>query len=386
MTNPWVRGIHGQAFICSNLERSTRFLTETMGLRLVKRTVHHLDPRLPVAIFDFGPSSESIVTYIEWNPIFYSVPSEGLLDAGTAALGLDAPQVGDAGGRWGAGTNHHLALHVDSREQLLRWKRYLGDAGHHVTGPYFRNYFNAIYFRDPDGAIFEIATTEPGFGHDEEQLGSSHRSAPDGTMAGDRDEAQISAEMAVDAVLELDEPMRIRGFHHNTSVSSDIEATTRFLTDLVGLDLIKRTDYLDQDDATHFYYSAKPDPGPGAVLTFFGFPGFAKGRLGVGLSHHIALTAADDDALVKWRSNLQSEGIDVGPVEDLTYYRAATFRDPDGHLLQLATPPDFTVDEDADSLGGRLCLPEALEPRRTEIESTHRLRPAPVPRVGQPAS
>lgn len=379
MTNSWVRGIQGQAFVCSNLERTTRFMTEVLGMRLVKKTVHHLEPRLPVAHFDFGSESESIVTYIEWNPIFYALPAEGLLDPQGARLAFDSPQVGDAKGQWGAGTNHHLAFHTQSREQLLRWKRYLSDLGHHVTGPYFRNYFNAIYFRDPDGAIFEIATTEPGFEHDEEELGSTHRDAPEGTMAGDREELQIADEAASAPVPAIDEEMALRGFHHNTSVSSDIEKTTAFFCELVGIDLIKRTDYLDQDNATHYYYAAAQQPEVGAVLTFFGFPGFEKGRLGVGLSHHISLLAADDGALERWRDALVTGGAEVGPIEDLLYYRAATFRDPDGHLFQLATAPDFTVDEDPDTLGARLCLPVGLEPRRSELEEIHRLRPAPEP-------
>lgn len=379
MTNSWVRGIQGQTFVCSNLDRTTRFLTEVLGLRLVKRTVHHLDPRQRVAAFDFGPESNSIVTYIEWNPIFYALPSGGLLDPDSAGRGYDSPEVGDAKGQWGAGTNHHLAFHTQSREQLLRWKRYLSDLGHHVTGPYFRNYFNAIYLRDPDGAILEIATTEPGFGHDEEELGSSHRDAPEGTMAGDREELQIADEIAPGPVAVVDEEMALRGFHHNTSVSSDIEKTTAFFCEEVGIELIKRTDYLDQDNATHYYYAASQQPEVGAVLTFFGFPGFGKGRLGVGLSHHISLLAADDDALEAWRDSLVAADVEVGPIEDLRYYRAATFRDPDGHLFQLATAADFTVDEDQDTLGARLCLPEELEPRRSELESFHRLRPAPQP-------
>lgn len=69
-------------------------------------------------------------------------------------------------------------------------------------------------------------------------------------------------------------------------------------------------------------------------------------------------------------------------MEDHLYCRAVTFRDPDGHLLQIATPPNFTIDESASSLGARLCLPEHLESQRTGIERFHQLRPAP----GSPAA
>jgi catechol 2,3-dioxygenase-like lactoylglutathione lyase family enzyme len=367
------------------MHRSTRFLVEVLGLRVVKRTVHHHDPRLPVAIFDCGAGTP-IVTYVEWSPIFYALPAAGLVDPATTAAALDAPRVGDFKGRWGAGTNHHLALHTRSREQLLQWKRYLCDFGVHVTGPYFRNYFNAIYFRDPDGAIIEIATTEPGFAYDEDVLGSTHQPPKPGAMVGARSEVDVAHERWPEPVPALTEAMRLLGFHHNTSISSNIDRTTTFFTDRVGLDLIKRTDYLDEEGGTHYYFAAGPEVAPGAILTFFGLPGYAPGRLGVGLSHHIALAVADDAALEQWREVALSAGLDVGPVEDLTYYRAAVFRDPDGHLLQVATPPDFTIDEAPDALGQRLCLPEHLEARREEFERVHGLRPAPVPRLASSAA
>jgi glyoxalase family protein len=379
MTNPWTAGIHGQAFISSNLHRSARFMTDVLGLRLAKRTVHHHDPRLPVLVFDFGEGSQSIVTYVEWSPIFYALPAAGLADPETTRAALDAPRAGDFKGRWGAGTNHHLALHTRSREQLLKWKRYLRDRGHHVTGPYFRNYFNAIYFRDPDGAIVEIATTEPGFTYDEEVLGSAHQAPKEGAMVGARSELEVAEEEWPEPVPTIDDEMRLLGFHHNTSISSDIDRTTAFFVESVGIDLIKRTDYLDEEGGTHYYYSAAPELGPGAILTFFGLPGYPPGRLGVGLSHHISLTARDEEALGSWREDLLAKRIEVGPIEDLVYYRAATFRDPDGHIMQIATPPDLAIDEAPDQLGQRLCLPDHLEPRREELERAHRLRPAPLP-------
>jgi catechol 2,3-dioxygenase-like lactoylglutathione lyase family enzyme len=374
-------GILGQTFICTDLERSGRFLTELLGLRLVKRTVHHHDWRLPVSHFSVGPDTgeggAGVITYVGWSPVFYELPPDGLVDAETTRRALDSPRAGDFRGRWGAGTNHHLALHADSRQQLLRWKRRLTDAGVHVTGPYFRSYFHAIYFRDPDGAILEIATTEPGFAHDEEILGSGHREAPAEAMVGARSEQEVAAETWEESLPEITPEMRLLGLHHNTSVSSDIDRTTEFLVESVGLPLIKRTDYLDQEGATHYYYSALEQPEPGAILTFFGFPGYGRGRLGVGLSHEITLRARDDDALGAWREQLLSAGTEVGEIEELGYSRGASFRDPDGHLLRIATEPEFTIDEPAGSLGERLCLPERMESRRTEIERFHELRPAP---------
>ncbi|OJU83709.1 MAG: hypothetical protein BGO11_10375 [Solirubrobacterales bacterium 70-9] len=379
MPSPYSLGIHSQAFISANLERSTRFMVDDLGLRLVKRTVHPHDERIAVAHFGFADGgTDQIVTYYEWNPIFYEFPADGFVDQETTKASLDDPQAGSPHGRWGAGTNHHLALHTDSREQLLNWKRHLSDRGFHVTGPYFRNYFSAIYFNDPDGAIFEIATTEPGFGHDEAVLGSDYMKPPE--EAVDRKERDIAAEVASEPHADISAEMALRGFHHNTSVSSDIEAVTDFFVNRVGVDLIKMTDYLDAADATHYYYSATQEPRPGHVLTYFGFPGYPAGRLGVGLSHHIALTARDEEALAEWRKALAGAEIEVGEIEDERYFSSVSFRDPDGHLYRIATPPYFTIDEAAGELGQKLCLPSELESRRGEIEESLRLRPAPTPR------
>lgn len=386
MTAAEAAGLHGQTLISSNLGRSSQFLEAALGLELRKRTVHPGDERVAVSHFGFpgavgtGPT----LTYIEWHPIFYALPPEGLVEPEVVRAALESPQVGDSRGRWGAGTIHHVAMHTPDRASLLRWKRRLVDLGVHVTGPYFRNYFHAIYFRDPDGAIMEIATTEPGFAYDEESLGSSHREAPDEAMAGARSEDQIAAEIHPEPVPEVDAQMALRGLHHITSVATDIDATTNFYVGQLGLDLIKRTDYLDAVDATHYYYSAAPNPEPGAVLTFFGFPGFAAGRLGVGVGHHFTLRCANAEALADWRERIQSSGVPVGPIQDHRYYQVAYLKDPDGHLLALATQPDFTIDEPADALGKRLCLPPDAS-RDAEARLAHRAAPtgrAPAPALG----
>ena len=368
-------GIQGQTNIVSNLQRTAAFMTEVLGLRLAKRAVHPHDERIACMEFGFDGQSTQRLTFLEWSPIFYALPAEGLTSAAATRAALDHPRVGDFKGRWGAGTNHHVALHVSSREGLLKWKRRLIDHGVHVTGPYFRNYFNAVYFRDPDGAILEIATTEPGFAYDEEVLGSTHQKPKDGAMVGSRSEADVAAETWPEPVPEVTDDMRLRGLHHITSVSSDIERTTEFWVERVGLHLIKRTDYLDQEGGTHYYFSAIEDVAPGHVLTYFGFPGFESGRLGVGLSHHFTLAVADDDSLHDVCERLKKSRIAVGDLEDHGDSRAVTFRDPDGHLCQLATTRAEAV---AAESNGRLVLPEHLEHRRDAVERALALRAAPT--------
>ncbi|GAB3981306.1 ring-cleaving dioxygenase [Spirosoma terrae] len=67
----------------------------------------------------------------------------------------------------GAGSVHHVAFSTDSDESQLIIQEQLLSAGYHVTPVQDRNYFNSIYFREPGGILFEIATNPPGFSVDE---------------------------------------------------------------------------------------------------------------------------------------------------------------------------------------------------------------------------
>lgn len=379
-----IAGVNSQTFVAANLSRTERFYTEVLGLPVVKRTVHHLDNHLPVTTFGFkafpGETRRGeTVTYVEWNPIFYMMPEGGFTEAEATTRGVASPRVGDPKGRWGAGTNHHLALHVPNRNGLLKWKRRLTDLGIHVTGPYNRNYFHACYLRDPDGAIIELATSEPGFSHDEVVLGSGFRAQPKENLIGGRDEISVAAETWPHPVPAVTSDFALRGFHHITSISANAERTEKFFVETVGLRLIKKTDYLDEKGGTHYYYACDEDLSPGSVLTFFGLPDYVSGRLGTGLSHHFTLQVENDAALKEEHSRLEKIGVEVSPIQDAIYSQVFYFRDPDGHICALSTPTILTVDEDANALGMRLCLSEADETDRISIERNLAYRPAPVP-------
>ena len=72
----------------------------------------------------------------------------------------------------GAGTVHHVAWSSPMDEHET-WRRRVAEAGAQVTPVIDRFYFRSIYFREPSGVLFEIATMGPGFATDEplEQLG-----------------------------------------------------------------------------------------------------------------------------------------------------------------------------------------------------------------------
>jgi len=77
-------------------------------------------------------------------------------------------------GQPGRGTIHHIAFRARTQDEQHGWQDALAKVGHRTTDVIDRQYFNAIYFREPGGVLFEIATDAPGFAIDEpvETMGS----------------------------------------------------------------------------------------------------------------------------------------------------------------------------------------------------------------------
>jgi glyoxalase family protein len=80
----------------------------------------------------------------------------------------------------GLGTVHHVAFAVDDPAQQLELRRELIRRGVQVTEVLDRQYFRSIYFREPSGVLFEVATVPPGFTVDEAlpDLGTSLKLPP----------------------------------------------------------------------------------------------------------------------------------------------------------------------------------------------------------------
>jgi len=66
-----------------------------------------------------------------------------------------------------AGTVHHIAFRCANEKEQLKWRKEITGLGLHVTPVIDRFYFHSIYFREPSGILFEIATEGPGFTADE---------------------------------------------------------------------------------------------------------------------------------------------------------------------------------------------------------------------------
>ena len=348
MDMPAIKGIHHITLVAANAQRTADFYTRVLGLRLVKKTVNFDAPDTYHLYFgDAVGTPGTLVTFFEWPR---------------------SPK-----GFWGIGATHHFALIVESTDGLLQWKRWLASQGISVDGPYNRVYFESIYFTDPDGVIVELATRGPGWGVDEpfEAWGTELRPPPLETTIGHRDEAAIAARTWPEPVAEIGAEMRVPGLHHITAMASDIERTTNFYTEILGMRLVKKTINFDNPEAPHYYFATE-DGHPGSVITYFGYDRtkMRRGQIGRGLTHHFAFEVEDDEAQRAWREHLLSRGIRTTPVLDRSYFHSIYFNDPDGHILEIATRnPGFLIDEPRESLGQRLTLPSWLESEHQAIEA-----------------
>lgn len=149
-----IRGFHTPTLYVEGYEKTAELLSETFGLRLV-----HEDRER--CRFRFAAPGEEET---------FSVG--GMVDL--ECRPTDQP------GQMGAGVVHHIAWRTPNADTQLEWREVLSQQGFNVTPVLDRNYFTSIYFREPAGILFEIATDPPGFAIDEpvEALGASLKLPP----------------------------------------------------------------------------------------------------------------------------------------------------------------------------------------------------------------
>lgn len=141
-----LRGLHTAELTVRVAEPTEKLITGTMGYRLVKREGHR-------ARFESAAGGGS-GHYIDVIADVSAAPGAG-----------------------GSGTIHHIAWSVPDDATELEMQKRLHIAGYSVSDVRDRNYFHSIYYREPGGILFEIATANPGFAIDEPvaSLGTSLR-------------------------------------------------------------------------------------------------------------------------------------------------------------------------------------------------------------------
>jgi glyoxalase family protein len=138
-----IRHLHGVALCVEAAERTKRLLTETFGYEVAGEAAG----RVRLRARGGGP-------------------------AGSVDLACEPDRLR---GRMGAGSVHHVAFRARDEAEQRAWREQIAAQGFNVTPVLDRQYFRSIYFREPGGVLFEIATDPPGFAVDEpaDALGAS---------------------------------------------------------------------------------------------------------------------------------------------------------------------------------------------------------------------
>ena len=130
--------------------------------------------------------------------------------------------------------------------------------------------------------------------------------------------------------------MRLLGLHHVTAIVADLERTTAFYRDVLGLTLVQEGSNDDDPGARHFWFG-DPDGTPGTLISFMEYPAMDEGREGRGAVHHFAFAVGSAAELDAWRDWLRSRDVPCSEVFQRGGFRSIYFRDPDGLLLEVAT-------------------------------------------------
>jgi glyoxalase family protein len=130
-----IRGLHSVTLIVRDKAPTLALMTGLLGCTIVDEAEH----RVRVGVGGSGPGRTIDVA---WHA-----------DAEPARNGI--------------GTVHHVAMAIGSADEQLRLREALIQAGCKVTEVRDRCYFQSIYFREPGGVLFEVATIAPGFTADE---------------------------------------------------------------------------------------------------------------------------------------------------------------------------------------------------------------------------
>jgi glyoxalase family protein len=295
-------GIHHVTAVASDPIRNYDFYTDTLGLRLVKRSVNQDDTS----------------TY----HLFYA---DAVGSPGTSMTFFPYPNARPGQIGTGQATTTQFSVPDGSIEY---WVDRLADAGVDADEPFERFGDRVLAIRDPDGLQLELVA--------DGETQTEH--PPDGP---------VPVEHA------------IRGFFGVTlSVTS-----TRSTAELLETMGYRPT----QTDRERQRYETDGDLA--RVVDLREEPNEPRGQPGAGTVHHVAFQVTSEEQ-ADWREALIQHGLRATGIIDRKWFHSVYARTPGGVLFEWATKdPGYTVDEDVESLGDRLVLPEWFEDQRAEIES-----------------
>lgn len=298
-----IPGIHHITAVASDPVRTHEFYTETLGLRLVKRSINQDDAS-----------------------VYHLFYADRVGSPGTSMTLFPYPNahLGDPG--VGHATTTQFLIPDDAVDF---WHERLGQAGALDDSPIERFGDTILACSDPDGLPLELVARE---------------NAPDGKPPAG----------------PVPDQHAIRGFFGTTLSLASAESTEPLL-DAIGYE---RT----ATDGNRTRYQS--DGQLGFVVDIVETPGGARGKPGAGTIHHVAFRVKETEQS-DWRDLLVDHGLRPTESIDRKWFNSVYARTDAGILLEFASEqPGYTVDEPLAELGDTLVVPERLEARRDEIEST----------------
>lgn len=304
-------GIHHLTAVSASIRENLRFYTQTLGMRLVKRSVNQDDVSAYHLFYaDAKGSPGTDLTFFDW-PVrretrgTRSITRTCLRVAGSASLGFWQGRLHEAGASRGEVVERDGRLTLD--------------------------------FEDGEGQRLSLV---------------------DDGGAGDSypwERSPVPAEH------------QVRGLGPIIMSVPDLRPTDVVLRDVLSMRPVRQYPHPEHPRHTVHVYEMGPG-GPAAELHVAVQPDLPPARQGAGGVHHVAFRTPTFEQHAAWVERLLDLGIPNSGLVDRFYFRSLYFREPNGILFEIASDgPGFAADEDEATLGERVALPPFLEPHRAEI-------------------
>ncbi len=303
-------GIHHLTAVSARIRDNHNFYTQTMGMRLVKRSVNQDDVSAYHLFYaDAKGSPGTDITFFDW-----PVPAE---TRGSRSI-----------------TRTHLR--VNGIDSLDFWARHLAGQGLTVGQIVERDGRLTLDFEDMEGQRLSLI--------DDGGVGEAH--------PWDRS--------------PIDAQHQIRGLGPIVMTVPDLAPTDAILQKVANMAPVREYSHPDSDRHTVHVYEMGAG-GPAAELHVAVRPDLPAARPGAGGVHHVAFRTPDDD-YDAWADRLNTMRVANSGKVDRFWFRSLYFREPNGVLFEIASDgPGFAIDEDLATLGETVVLPPFLESDRERI-------------------
>lgn len=303
-------GIHHLTAVSAKIRENHHFYTQTLGMRLVKRSVNQDDVKAYHLFYaDAVGTPGTDLTFFDW-----SVP----------------PAVR------GSRTISRTALRVAGLDALQFWREHFREHGVTAGEIHERDGRLTLDFEDPEGQRLSLI--------DDGGEGS----------ANPWEKSPIPAEY------------QVRGLGPIMLSVPALQEIDMVLRDVLQMRPVRNYPHPELPKHTVHVYEMGSG-GAHAELHVAVQPDLPSGRLGAGGVHHVAFRTPDQ-AYDRWADRLDTFGIRNSGKVDRYWFRSLYFREPNGILFEIASEgPGFTVDEDPATLGETVVLPPFLESQREQI-------------------